>query len=397
MIELLELPDSAYEKAIKRYKDIGKWLSRDDSSCKYNDPHIFAQGSFRFGTAIRPLDEKEEYDLDLVCNLREGITKSRNTQNELKELIGYEIELYRRANGIKSPMEEKHRCWRLEYQDSLSFHMDIVPCIPEDNCNRKIIYDYMKIAGESELISESVSQLAVSITDDRHYGYRIICDDWEVSNPEGYAEWFKERMKQNAILKRLMEAQVDDIPLFKRKTPLQRVVQLLKRHRDQMYKDNDDCKPISIIITTLAAKAYQGETDIESALSTILSHMGSYINSNRPRVPNPTCKGEDFADRWYMPEYSYLRLEDNFWHWLQQAQEDFRFLESTINMKLLSEHAMQKFSVRMKDSDLMIKLGIASGTKLSTSENSLLASPVRGSGLSFPDKPIIPKKPGGFA
>ena len=45
--ELLELPESAYQKAQKRYDDLGEWFSRDESQCKNNDPHIFPQGSFR--------------------------------------------------------------------------------------------------------------------------------------------------------------------------------------------------------------------------------------------------------------------------------------------------------------------------------------------------------------
>ena len=73
MVELLELPDSAYQKAKDRYEDIGEYLGRDKSLCHDNDPHIFPQGSFRLGTAIRPLDESEEYDLDIACNLSKDI------------------------------------------------------------------------------------------------------------------------------------------------------------------------------------------------------------------------------------------------------------------------------------------------------------------------------------
>lgn len=70
IIESLELPDSAYEKAKSRYENVGEWLGRDESLCRGNAPHIFPQGSFRLGTVIRPLDESETYDLDLACNLQ---------------------------------------------------------------------------------------------------------------------------------------------------------------------------------------------------------------------------------------------------------------------------------------------------------------------------------------
>ena len=78
-----------------------------------------------------------------------------------------------------------------------------------------------------------------------------------------------------------------------------------------MFKDDKNAKPTSIIITTLA-RAYNGEPDLYSALNSILSQMGELVNTKNPRVPNPVDPGEDFADRWSMPEYKDLYLEQNF-------------------------------------------------------------------------------------
>lgn len=359
MADLLELPESAYLKAKERYEDIGEWLGREESKCKDNQPHVFSQGSFRLGTAIRPLDEKEGYDLDLACKLREGITKSSHTQEAVKELIGHEIEAYRIARGIKAPKNAKHRCWRLDYQDDLNFHMDIVPCIPADESRRTIILESMKRAGESDIIAGAASQHTVSITDDRHRGFREICDDWNISNPEGYAQWFEARMNQSLQMISV-KAQVDNVPTFKRKSSLQRSIQLLKRHRDQMFKIDNKVKPISIIITTLAARAYQGESEIEMALGNILSRMETLVNSGKPRVPNPVDPEEDFADRWSMSEYKHLRLEENFWMWLQQAENDFSLMGSSDDSEFISEQAKLKFSVGLNASDLRRRLGLFS-------------------------------------
>jgi hypothetical protein len=358
MTAQLELPESAYEKAKKRYDDIGEWFGRNESLCKDNDAHIFPQGSFRLGTAIYPLDQNEAYDLDLACNLRKGIKRSSDTQESLKKLVGFEIETYRMARGIKAPKEEKHRCWRLEYQDDHSFHMDVVPCIPEDTSRQKNIFESMKKSGEDESIAESVSRLSVSITDDRHSGYKKICDDWNISNPEGYAKWFESRMNQS--LRMLAEkAQVDNIPIFKRKTPLQRAIQLLKRHRDHMFKGNKDVKPISIIITTLAARAYRGESDIESTLDNALLQMDTFANSGSSIVLNPVNPEENFADRWTMPEYSHLKLRENFKKWAIQVQSDFDLLGATDDINFITEQAEQKFSINMNTGDLAKRLGLA--------------------------------------
>jgi len=351
MVELIELPDSAYEKAKDRYNDIGEWLGRDESLCKENDPHIYPQGSFRLGTAIRPLHEKEEYDLDLACNLRKGLSKKTHSQKELKELVGNEIKTYRTARRIETPPKEKHRCWRLEYQDSLSFHMDIVPCIPFDEFQQGILLSEMLNKREDQTIAKIASRLAVSITDDRHEYFDSICDNWNISNPEGYAKWFEYRMKQNRQMI-VEKAQVSDLPLYPKKTILQRSVQLLKRHRDQMFKNDSDVKPISVIITTLASRAYQGESNILQALDNILTKMGQFVNQSIPRIPNPVNPNEDFADRWSMPQYSHLHLEENFWNWLRQAKNDFYLLTSSNDRDFIFEQAQQKISVQIPATDL---------------------------------------------
>lgn len=362
MVKLLELPDSAYDKARKRYEDLGEWFDRDESAVSGNNPHIFPQGSFRLGTAIRPLDESEEYDLDLACKLRDGISKDSHTQEILKKLIGIELEAYRKARGIKSELEPKHRCWRLGYQDDLSFHMDIVPCIPADEKRRKAILESIRNTGLDEYVAGAASQTTVSITDDRHEGYKHICDNWNISNPEGYAKWFEYRMNPQQTRILLEKAQVDDVPLFKKKTPLQRVIQILKRHRDNWSKDNPDSKPISIIITTLAARAYNGETDIVTALGNVLEKMGGLVRPTKPRVPNPVDPEEDFADRWYRHDCLHLRLEDNFNAWLLQARTDFQHLTSTTDTEFLCEHIEEKFSLRVNEAELKKQLGISAAS-----------------------------------
>jgi hypothetical protein len=356
MVKLLELPDSAYDKARKRYEDLGEWFDRDESAVSGNNPHIFPQGSFRLGTAIRPLDENEEYDLDLACKLRDGISTNSHTQETLKKLIGIELEAYRKARGIKNELEQKHRCWRLEYQDDLSFHMDIVPCIPADEKRRKVIMESIRKTGLDEYVAGSASQTTISITDDRHVGYKHICDDWNISNPEGYAKWFEYRMNPQQTRILLEKAQVDDVPLVKKKTPLQRVIQLLKRHRDNWSKDNPDSKPISIIITTLAARAYNGEADIVAALGNVLEKMGGLVSPSVPRVPNPVDPEEDFADRWYRQDCLHLRLEKNFNDWLLQARTDFQHITSTTDTEFLCEQIDQKFSLRVNESELKKQL-----------------------------------------
>lgn len=363
----IDIPEASYEIAERRYKDLGSWFERQDSKSGCFKPHIFPQGSFRLGTVIKPVDDDGEYDLDLSCSLEFGITKTTHTQKQLKHLVGYDLEAYRIARGIKEAREEKHRCWRLKYADTMSFHMDAVPAIPEESNQIQILLEGMVKIGSDRNLAQDLSALAVAITDNRNSNFSSYTPDWLVSNPEGYARWFETRMELAQVLlegwKHMAKmAKVDKIPAFRRKSPLQRCVQILKRHRDVMFKENDDAKPISIIITTLAARAYNGEAEIEDALGAILNGMGAQINPAKPKIPNPVNPVEDFADKWYDEKYKHLNLEGNFHDWLSQAQADFRAIVSARDSKSLVEQAMDRFAVRLNEEDISRKLGLSAST-----------------------------------
>jgi hypothetical protein len=350
LVRSLEVPDSAYELAEKRYRDLGEWLhDRSQAQCAAHAPSVFPQGSFRLGTAIKPL-EGDDYDLDLACNLESGITKASHSQEDLKRLVGADIERYRKARGIQQGLEEKHRCWRLNYRDNIQFHLDIVPCMPQSADVMQLLEGLMCAERLDPVLAGRLAHLAVAITDDRKPNYRSRSQEWPISNPEGYAQWFESRMnlarqllEQRAMAERV--ASIAALPAYRWKSPLQRSVQILKRHRDMMFKNSPDRKPISIIITTLAARAYNGETDISQALESILNTMGTHVNSTLPRVPNPVNRSEDFADKWYAEAGRQLRLEENFWSWLEQAKADFLNLVDPKHHTTLSELGLQKYGV----------------------------------------------------
>ncbi len=375
IIRALDVPDGAYEAAERRYRDLGEWL-HDDGKAKSAsfDPHVYPQGSFRLGTVTRPW-KRDDYDLDLSCKLQNGLTKTRHTQKQIKQLLGVDVEAYRRERGIEKRLEEKPRCWRLNYKDELKFHMDIVPAIPETEEDREILLERMMKTGAKEVLARDVSQHAVSITDNRHPQYAVITADWPLSNQEGYALWFESRMRQAQQLlesRAAMEkvAKVDDLPTYRWKTPLQQCVQILKRHRDMMFEHDQDGKPISAIITTLAARSYQGETDIEATLGAVLERMGTFVNPSKPRVPNPVNPYEDFADKWPLNAV----LEPNFWRWLEKAQEDFCHLGRSDNVELIVETALQKFGTHIdasrirKAGGLLTKAGTITAGKAYTSQ-----------------------------
>eukprot|EP00903_Cladosiphon_okamuranus_P004169 g4167.t1 len=299
------------------------------------------QGSFRLGTVIRPLAAGEGYDLDLVCRVQ--LDRTKYSQKDLKELVGAEVISYSRKQGFSEPPSEGRRCWTQQYQDEVDFHMDILPSILAGERYRSRLAE----AG----VEERLRAEAINITDRTNADYSHISLTWPRSNPRGYAVWFEMRMDVGgmaALARRgvlgnagVVYASADSVPAYELKTPLQRAVQLLKRHRDQMFRNDPAGKPISIILTTLAARAYAGESDLAEALSGILERMGDYVLDQKPRIQNPVHPDEDFADRWT------TQLEANFWRWLRQAQEDFAFIGGVTSPSGLGKAARDIFDLSL--------------------------------------------------
>jgi hypothetical protein len=321
--EALDIPPTKLEEAKERYESLGAWLDRPESTLSAYDPEITPQGSILLGTVTRPLTQAEEYDIDLVCLLK--ASKFDFTQKSLKEAVGHEVLLYARAHNMDKKPDERRRCWTVHYADGAQFHMDVLPALPDAGKYQLILEQrgYRALARDASLTGQ-----AIAITDNTLPQYARITDDWPQSNPMGYAAWFRSRMavqltelKKALASRQLVTASVEDIPDHKVKTPLQRAIQLLKRHRDCMFAEDGEHKPISIIITTLAAHAYNNEPTISAALQSILTTMDQYIEhrGDEAWIANPVNPSENFADKWAEEP----KKRENFYNWLERARADF--------------------------------------------------------------------------
>ena len=307
----LGIPDGIYEQVVARYNAVGQWLKRDVSVVRQYSPNIYPQGSMRLGTVVKPITDDDEYDVDLVCELNH-LEKENITQAWVKEKVGEEVKSYASSNSMNSKPEEGRRCWRLNYVDTYKFHMDILPSIPDGIALTKSLNNMS--------LSNEWSAHAIAITDKTSPNYRAFSQDWPVSNPKGYAQWFTSRMVSKSVFK-AMESRVEPIVEFRKKTPLQQAIQILKRHRDVMFEGNCEEKPISIIITTLAAYAYNGEMNIFTALLRIVNQMEYHVQYQGDQViiANPSNPRENFADKWQ----KHPERQKNFQKWLEKAKQDF--------------------------------------------------------------------------
>ena len=322
----LQVPPGRYEAAERSYKSVGEWLHREGSSVRHADPSVYIQGSFRLGTAIRPVSDEEDYDVDLVCEL--SLSKTRLTQARLKALLGNELRAYAEAHGMKEP-EEGRRCWTQDYVDEAQFHIDTLPALPDAAHQRLLL--------ERSGFTSEWTDTAIAITDRDDPNFKQFTEDWPHSNPKGYANWFRSKMRAAFDARRRAmaleaRASIEDVPEYKVRTPLQSAIQILKRHRDTMFSERSDDKPISIILTTLAAHSYEQEPTISDTLYSILERMDSYIEDRNgvAWIANPTDPAENFADRWQ--EYPERRMA--FYEWLGQARKDFVAAAQAVNREM---------------------------------------------------------------
>ncbi len=294
--EYLDIPDALHEEAVAKYEEVGNWLEDQDTESGRAAPYIYPQGSFRLGTVVRPLIGT--YDIDLVYH--RDLKKESTTQKKLKTEAGEHLRSYivqvKEQEGETPPkLDEGRRCWTLTYDDR--FHMDVLPAIPDGD-------------GRPE---------SILITDrDLH--------EWQFSNPIGYAEWFKSCMRTQFVENRgrvaaMLKMAAEQVPEWRVKTPLQRAVQLLKRHRDSYFQNDWDDRPVSIIITTLAAKAYRNQANLYDALLAIVQDMPKFIEKRADGawVANPVNPKENFADKWK----SNPKRGEKFFAWLQRVEDDF--------------------------------------------------------------------------
>ncbi|MBT4508432.1 nucleotidyltransferase, partial [Desulfobacula sp.] len=319
----IDVGKTKYEEAEKRYKSVGSWLNAPDSPLHQYNPEIFVQGSFSLGTATKPYGEEGEFDIDAICALRNTIIPGNSNANSnqrqwLKKVVGDRLKTSKIYGSMIEPKEGRRRCWTLKYADSSKFHMDICPSIPED-------IERIRTAGIDVSDPDQVSNY-ILLTDNKNW------DMWIHGNPRGYRAWFMTQMQERLTEQRAKIAasrltKVEEVPEYEARTTLQRSIQILKRHRDIKYEDDDDA-PISIIITTSAAKAYDNDPDLFSALQTIVNEMRNQIQviDGQYYILNPVDHRENFADKWEITP----RKKDIFFDWLDSVEallEDLKNLE----------------------------------------------------------------------
>lgn len=208
------------------------------------------QGSYKYGTLIKPVKPNEAYDVDVGVYFewddQEDVSP---TPKQLREWVQNELLIYKStcAELVSVEAPPKQRCSRAAYVRQ--FHVDTP------------VYHY----------------------DPQKEIRRLACwsNEWESSDPKRLYKWFRDAITS------------DD------REQLRRLVCYLKAWAAVSFDDMSEARPTSILLTVLATEAYQdmyldrllGITD-DDALVAVVARIYERLVEDR-RVSNPVDSEED--------------------------------------------------------------------------------------------------------
>ena len=283
----LQLSQTAHAKAVARYEAIRKWIEREGSPLAGLVDLFYAQGSMAIGATIASRVTNDEYDLDVVVQLRVPWGWSP------KQVLDTLYTSIRGAPGSRyyDMVQLRPRCVTVSYSD---MHLDLIPMERRPRTRER----------ESDLFvhqSDGVS-------------------DRSVVNSFGFAEWFNEQTADTGVFGPLFSeraskyeyqmalARADAEPVPEQEPASEKALpiiglQLLKRWRNVLYQSRSNGRPPSVLLSKFAAD----QAGASQSLSEELLHqavamrdhfrraesMGTLI-----RVVNPVCAQDVLTDRW---------------------------------------------------------------------------------------------------
>jgi hypothetical protein len=246
-LDLLDSRVEAVYKALKADEQIGHLILGKTP-----------QGSWAHRTIIDPVGSNE-FDADFMLDMSENPDWADDPKQYIEAVYAA---LRRHSTYGNMPHSRKCRCVRLVYANSM--HLDIVP--------------HLNLADGREVIVNR---------DD---------NDWELTDPQGFTDWMKEK---DALAK----------------GNLRKVIRLMKYLRDHK---NSFTGTRSILLTTLLGEQVTGlrtlldpgyYSDVPTTLLHVVQDLDAWLQARpiKPSIPDPSGSGVTFDHRWEQPTYSYFR------------------------------------------------------------------------------------------
>lgn len=238
------------ERLQKHWKALADHLTRALTEESGYETSTWIQGSYKFGTLIKPVHKGEEYDVDLGLyfhwepQAREAEPAPEQLRNWVQiECENYSAEVYDIERVVHPPMEH---CSRLIY--IRQFHVDVP------------VYHFRPSSKAVRLATMSKG--------------------WEWSDPEALYEWFK------------------NIVGNPERDQLRRLIRYVKGWSAVTFAPTANARPSSVLLTVLSTEAFVEkkvadlELDDEDALYIIARQMLERISVDS-NVPNPVDATEN--------------------------------------------------------------------------------------------------------
>lgn len=239
--------DEQYDSQKQRWNDLADHLLTDlekESQCTM---YSWLQGSYKFGTQVRPAKPDHEFDIDLGIYFCWGGEPDEGPHSALglktfvqQSLETYAAQLTNDAEGVEAP---RARCSRVHF--SGKFHID-VPSYHLD-------------------IDRDARALATAD------------DAWEDSDPKVIYAWWTDNLSDEE------------------RPRCRRIVRYLKMWA--ALKFEDESRPSSILLTVLAAQAYLQTTlnalsGDDEVIHAVVDKLVKRLNASG-KVPNPANRDEN--------------------------------------------------------------------------------------------------------
>lgn len=217
------------------------------------------QGSYKYGTLIRPIHPQDAYDVDVGVYFEwDNDLANAPTPTQLREWVQQELMSYGKSTSEISEITQpaKERCSRIVYADR--FHIDTP------------VYHLTPAKGRRRLA--------------------CLSGQWEDSDPKPIYKWFRDAFEGS------------------QRDQVRRVIRYMKGWAAVAFTSSPSSRPSSILLTVLVSEELGAEyrrrwlaMDDEVALTEVVRRIQARLLKN-PEVSNPVVKTENLN-----------RIEKNHW------------------------------------------------------------------------------------
>lgn len=245
------IPSNAqYDEQQVRWNELADFLMSELGKRSGYPIKTWLQGSYKFGTQVRPVHMAQEFDIDLgVYFCWTGDRDEGNFEpKQLKQFVQDSLEQFASQNDdvIEVASPAKPRCCRVRFKGN--FHID-VPCYHLDD----------RLGNRSLATEKNV---------------------WEDSDPKAIYVWFKDQFQEE------------------RRVKVRRLVRFVKAWAALKFRETE--RPSSLLLTVLVAEAAKDTNPLpggdDDALSVVLRKVSDRLNT-QPYVSNPIDTSENLTGR----------------------------------------------------------------------------------------------------